>query len=70
MKNKEDLWKEAYRRCRLSLRHIQMAKELGLSPKSLLKNIPNPKEQWKLSVREWIEEMYEKRFKRPFIAKE
>ena len=64
MDNKKDkLWKEAYRRCRLSVRHIQMAKELGLNPKSLIKNIPSPKERWKLPVRVWIEEMYNKRFK-------
>lgn len=26
-KKKDELWKEAYRRCRLSVRHIQMAME-------------------------------------------
>ena len=62
-KKKDELWQEAYRKCRLSTRHIQMAKELGLNPISLIKNIPNPKEPWKLPVRDWIEEMYEKRFK-------
>ena len=40
-----------------------MAKELGLNPKSLIKNIPNPKQKWKLPVRIWIEHMYEKRFR-------
>uniref|UniRef100_A0A7C4TGL9 Uncharacterized protein n=1 Tax=candidate division WOR-3 bacterium TaxID=2052148 RepID=A0A7C4TGL9_UNCW3 len=63
-KQKEDLWKDAYRMCRLSKRHIQMAKELGLNPKSLIKNIPNPREKWKLPVRIWIEQMYFKRFKK------
>jgi len=62
-KKKDELWKEAYRRCRLSVRHIQMAKELGLNPKILIKNIPSPRERWKLPVRAWIEEMYSKRFK-------
>ena len=38
-----------------------MAKELGLNPKSLIKNISNPREQWKLPVREWIHDMYEDR---------
>ena len=38
-----------------------MAKEMGLNPKSLIKNIPNPKEQWKLPVKEWLHEMYEDR---------
>ena len=40
---------------------IRMAKEMGLNPKSLIKNIPNPKEQWKLPVKDWIHEMYEDR---------
>ena len=38
-----------------------MAKEMGLNPKSLIKNIPNPKEQLKLRVKEWLHEMYEDR---------
>lgn len=62
-KKKDEIWKEAYIKCRLSTRHIQMAKELGLNPMSLIRNIPGPHEPWKLSVRDWIEEMYEKRFK-------
>ncbi|PIU50849.1 hypothetical protein COS91_07555 [Candidatus Desantisbacteria bacterium CG07_land_8_20_14_0_80_39_15] len=63
-KKRDNLWKEAYKKCRLSVKHIQMAKELGLNPKSLIKNIPNPKEKWKLPVRNWIEHMYEKRFRK------
>jgi hypothetical protein len=63
-KKKDKLWKEAYRKCRLSVRHIQMAKELGLNPKSLIKNIPNPHERWKAPVSDWIEEVYAKRFKK------
>ena len=38
-----------------------MAKEMGLNPKSLIKNIPSPKEQWKQPVKIWIREMYEER---------
>ena len=66
---REELWKEAYKKCRLSLRLIHMAKELGLNPKSLIKNIPNPKQKWKLPVRDWIEEMYAKRFKAKICRK-
>jgi len=62
-KQKDELWKEVYRKCRLSVRHIQMVKELGLNPKSVIKNIPSPHQRWKLPVRDWIEEMYNKRFK-------
>jgi hypothetical protein len=61
-KNKNELWKEAYKKCRLSTKHIQMAKELSLNPRSLIKNIPNPKQKWKIPVREWIEQMYAKCF--------
>ena len=38
-----------------------MAKELGLNPRSLIKNIPSPSQQWKLPVKQWIRELYEKR---------
>ncbi|MDP8240022.1 MAG: hypothetical protein P9X24_13100 [Candidatus Hatepunaea meridiana] len=61
-KNKRDaLWADAKRRCRLSMEDIQMAKEMGLNPRSLIKNIPSPSEQWKTPVKQWIREMYEKR---------
>lgn len=39
-----------------------MAKELGMKPKSLLKNIPSAKQQWKASVKIWIRDLYEKKF--------
>ena len=61
MAYKPDLWAEAKRKCRLNENDIRMAKEMGLNPKSLIKNIPNPKEQWKLPVKDWIHEMYEDR---------
>ena len=61
-KNKRDrLWIEAKRRCRLNDNDIQIAKELGLNPRSLIKNIPSKTEQWKLPVKDWICQMYQKR---------
>ena len=57
----EKLWNEAKKKCRLGTEEIRMAKEMGLNPKSLIKNIPNPKEQWKAPVKVWIHEMYEDR---------
>jgi len=40
-KNKRDkLSAEAKRRCRLNNGDIRMAKEMGLNPRSLIKNIP------------------------------
>lgn len=58
--NKKDvLWAEA--RCRLDADDVRMAKEMGLNPRSLIKNIPSKTEQWKLPVKNWIRKMYRKR---------
>ena len=38
-----------------------MARELGLNPRSLIKNIPSPNQQWKLPVKQWIHELYKKK---------
>lgn len=46
-----------------------MAKELGMSPRSLIKNVPNKTQQWKAPVKEWIRDLHEKRFAgRPHTA--
>lgn len=64
-KNKRDrLWIEAKRRCRLNDNDIRIAKELGLNPRSLIKNIPSRTEPWKLPVKAWIHEIYEERQKK------
>jgi len=60
--NKTDrLWIEAKRRCRLNNEDVRVAKEMGLNPQSLIKNIPSESQPWKLPVNVWIREMYEKR---------
>ncbi|WP_368659420.1 hypothetical protein AB3Z07_12685 [Metabacillus halosaccharovorans] len=61
-KNKTDAWKEAKKRCRLNEADIQMAKELGMTPKSLTKNIPSKDQQWKAPVKVWVRNMYEEKF--------
>ena len=38
-----------------------MAKELGLKPRILIKNIPSKNQQWKAPVKYWIRDLYEKR---------
>lgn len=58
---KESVWAETKRRCRLDEETVQMAKEMGLNPWSLIKNIPNKNEMWKVPVSEWIRDMYEAR---------
>ncbi|GGH83306.1 hypothetical protein JOD43_002997 [Pullulanibacillus pueri] len=55
-------WAEAKKRCRLNVADIKMAKALVMTPKSLIKNIPSPKQQWKAPVKEWIRDLYEKKF--------
>lgn len=54
-------WAEAKKKCRLNEETIRMAKEMGLNPRSLIKNIPGKSQQWKAPVHEWIREMYEER---------
>ncbi|MEW6159372.1 MAG: hypothetical protein AB1813_18250 [Verrucomicrobiota bacterium] len=44
-------WANAKKVCRLNMEDIQMAKELGLSPKTRMKNQPSPPQQWKLPVK-------------------
>jgi hypothetical protein len=54
-------WVKAKKLCRLNQEEIRMAKELHMSPRGLMKNIPSPKQQWKLPVKLWIRELYEER---------
>jgi hypothetical protein len=60
-KKKEEEWVRAKKLCRLNSETIKMAKEMGLNPRSLIKNISSPKQQWKAPVHVWIREMYEDR---------
>ena len=55
-------WAKAKNVCRLNTQGIRMAKALGMSPKTLLKNNPSPTQRWKLPVKYWIRELHEKRF--------
>jgi hypothetical protein len=54
---KKNEWREAQRRCRLTDDDIRKAKELGFQPKSLIKNIPSPSQQWKAPVNLWLREL-------------
>jgi hypothetical protein len=55
-------WAKAKTLCRLNVDDVRKAKELGLKPKTLMKNIPSPSQKWKLPVKFWIREKYEQRF--------
>jgi hypothetical protein len=59
--DQQQLWTEAQRRCRLSDEAVRMAKELGIGPRSLIKNIPAPTQRWKAPVEDWVRDLYEKR---------
>ena len=63
MKNsqqKEKLWLEAKRKCRLNDNEVRMAKELGINPVKLIKNIPSKSQPWKSPIKEWLHDIYEK----------
>jgi len=66
---KDAEWAEAKKKCRLNEETLKMAKEMGLNPRSLIKNIPSKSEQWKAPVSVWIREMYEKRQENAFPKK-
>ena len=61
---KDQAWAEAARRCQLSPTEVRMAKELGFTPRSLLKSIPSKAEPWKAPVADWVRDLYEKRQRR------
>lgn len=58
-------WVEAKSRCRLNAEDIRMAKELGMTPRALLKNIPSPQQLWKQPVKEWVRDLHVQKFGRP-----
>ena len=60
--DQQQLWAEVQRRCRLTDEAVQMAKELSLSPRSFIKNIPSPRQQWKAPVEDWVRDIYRQRY--------
>ena len=59
-----ELWAECKKKCRLNMEDIELAKKLGLNPKSLIKNIPSKSESWKAPVKDWLREIEAKRNKK------
>lgn len=68
-KGNSQAWEEAKKQCRLNEADIQMAKELGMTPRSLIKNVPTPNQQWKAPVKVWIRDLYEEKFDRVLTVK-
>ena len=63
-KVKLEKWQIAQKRHRLSDKHIQMARELGLNPDKLGKIDNHKQETWKAPLSQFIEDIYFKRYKR------
>ncbi len=55
-------WIEARKKFHLSHAHIQMARELGLSPKKFGSYANREKQPWKLPLTDFIEFLYERQF--------
>ncbi len=67
---KLQVWIDARKRHRLSHAQVQMARELGMNPKKPGKKDNHNQERWKMSLREYIEHLYFKRFgkERPSVV--
>jgi hypothetical protein len=61
---KIEKWVVAQKKHKLSDRHVQMVRELGLNPDKLDKIDNHKQEPWKAPLPQFIEEIYFKRFKR------
>ena len=57
-------WIDARKRYNLSHAHVQMARELGMVPKSLGSLANHGQERWKAPLPEFIESQYQRRFGR------
>lgn len=57
----EQDWQKAKKLCRLNGEDIRIAREMGLNPRSLIKNIPGKDQQWKAPVKEWLWSIWEER---------
>lgn len=61
---KIEKWVTAQKKHKLSDKHVQMARELGLNPDKLGKIDNHEQETWKAPLPQFIEQIYFKRFKR------
>jgi len=70
LRERLQVWMDARTRHHLSHAHVQMARELGLNPKKLGKLDNHRQEAWKISLPEFIERLYQKRFgkRRPDVV--
>ena len=62
--DKLQIWIDARKKYHLSHVQIQMARELGMNPKSFGKLANHRQAKWKLPMPQFIEELYFKRFRK------
>lgn len=55
-------WQKAKKLCRLNQNDIEMAKRLGFGPDALIRARPDPRQKWKLPVKQWIHDLHLQRF--------
>src|SRR5262245_10828181 len=70
LNDKMQAWVEARKRHGLSHAEVQMARELGMNPKTISKLDNHKQEPWKMPLRQFIRHLYFKRFgsERPDIV--
>ena len=62
---KEPTYQDAKKRCRLTDEEMEMARRLGIKPRTLIHNIPavsGKKEPWKDRPGEWIRKLYRRKY--------
>ena len=64
MANNIEKWIVAKKKPRLSDKHVQMARELGLNPDKFGKIDNHHNERWKVPLGQFIEDIYFKQFKK------
>ena len=64
MSIKDEDWITAKRKYRLTDIQIQMARELGMSPRKFGSLANHKQEKWKAPLADFIEELYFKRFRK------
>ena len=61
-KPQRSTWPEAKKLCRLNQDDIEMAQRLGFGPDTLIRMRPGSTQRWKSPVKNWIRELYCRRF--------
>ncbi len=63
-------WAQAKRLCRLTDEDVRKAKQLGFSPRNLIKNRPSKSQRWKAPVHIWIRELFDRGLARAAAKRE